>query len=134
MKHLYIDGTFSLAPQHFYQIYVVMAKYIFCIKPIHLITFRRDNWVFPVAYALLSNKSQRTYERMWNLLVQAWPTLQPESISTDFEMGAINAVNNVFPDVDIHGCLFHLVRNMKKHLESLHLMTVLITKISTTNS
>jgi len=52
MKTVYGDGTFKTAPPLFTQIYVILAK--------------RQGFVFPVLYALLPNKEQQTYVRLFN--------------------------------------------------------------------
>lgn len=88
--------------------------------------FRRNNWVFPVIYGLLSTKSQTTYERFWQLVREQWPKFSPQSVSIDYEQGAINAIRAVFPQVDLRGCLFHLVQNMKKRVAEANLTQVLI--------
>lgn len=49
MDKLYVDGTFSIAPPMFAQIYIIMAE--------------RNGFVLPVLYALLPNKTSATYER-----------------------------------------------------------------------
>jgi hypothetical protein len=102
MERLYVDGTFRLAPALFSQIYVIMAD--------------RGGFVLPVLYALLPNKEGRTYLRMFEAIKDLWPHLNPSSISIDFEQAAIGAVRAMFPNCAIHGCLFHLTKNMRKKL------------------
>ena len=102
MERLYVDGTFSLAPALFAQIYVIMAN--------------RRGFVLPVLYALLPNKEGRTYRRLFEAIKELWPYLNPSSISIDFEQAAIGAIRAVFPNCAIHGCLFHLTKNMRKKL------------------
>lgn len=102
MKKLYVDGTFSLAPLLFAQVYVVMAE--------------RGGFVFPLLYALLPNKTEETYCKMFQAMRIFWPDLNPTSISTDFELAALNAIKLVFPQAELYGCLFHLAKNMKKKL------------------
>ncbi|KAL7073059.1 hypothetical protein ACQ4LE_008166 [Meloidogyne hapla] len=102
MKEIFADGTFSLAPPLFSQLYVILS--------------RKRNWVFPVLYCLLSDKSQSTYERMWALIVNLWHDFEPQSVSVDYETAAINSILITFPMCEIRGCLFHLIQNMKKKL------------------
>src|ERR1051325_2693928 len=63
MERLYVDGTFSLAPALFSQIYVIMAD--------------RGEFVLPVIYALLPNKEGATYQRMFAAVKEMWPNLNP---------------------------------------------------------
>lgn len=107
-EHWFVDGTFSTAPQLFYQIYVIMAK--------------KFGAVHPVIYALLPNKQTNTYMRMIALLKEVEPNLNPRKISCDYELAAINAFQEAFPACEILGCFFHLVKNMRKHLGNLQLL------------
>ena len=102
MKKLYVDGTFSISPSLFSQIYVVMAE--------------RGGFVLPVIYAMLPNKEGETYRRMFEAVKQVWPNLNPLSVSIDFEQAAIGALRSTFPNCAIHGCLFHLTKNMRRKL------------------
>lgn len=104
ITRMYVDGTFSLAPVLFSQIYVVLAN--------------RGGFVLPILYALLPNKEGETYRRMFNAVRELWPNLNPSSISIDFEQASIGAVRENFPNCAIHGCLFHLTKNMKHKLAS----------------
>ena len=47
---------------------------------------------------------------------------QPDSVSLDYEMAVIQAVQDVFPDAQLFGCLYHLVHNLKLHLSQLQLI------------
>uniref|UniRef100_A0A5S6QZX5 MULE domain-containing protein n=1 Tax=Trichuris muris TaxID=70415 RepID=A0A5S6QZX5_TRIMR len=109
MKAVYADGTFSIAPDIFEQLYVLLAE--------------REGFVFPLLYALLPNKQEPTYSRMFRAIRDMWPQLSPESISMDFEMAAINAAVATFPSARIFGCFFHLVRNLYKQLNHQSLLT-----------
>ncbi|XP_018494064.1 uncharacterized protein LOC100897149 [Galendromus occidentalis] len=108
VEKIYVDGTFSLSPKLFQQVFVVHAE--------------RSGFVFPVCYALLPNKSQASYTRMIQLLCTAWPHFKPTKVSLDFELGLSNAFRTTFPDAEMNGCLFHLVKNMKGKLMDLGLM------------
>ena len=105
---IYCDGTFSLAPKLFRQVFAILGE--------------RAGFVFPLCHALLPDKKARTYARMISLLRDAWPELNPKQISLDFEIGLIKEFKNAFPDAEIQGCFFHLVKNMKSKLSDLGLI------------
>ncbi|XP_068130062.1 uncharacterized protein [Hyperolius riggenbachi] len=104
VKYLYGDGTFKIALQLFQQVFALVGK--------------REDYVLPLLYCLLPNKSQATYKKMFEAIHQLWPKLNPEYYSTDYEVGAINAFKAVFPSCRINGCFFHLTRNIKKQLDN----------------
>lgn len=108
IKKIYIDGTFSLAPSMFAQIYVVMAE--------------RNGFVLPIMYALLPNKEGGTYYKLFQAIKELWPDLEPLAVSMDYEQGAIQAFRAIFPLSAIHGCLFHLTKNLRKHLSEHNLL------------
>jgi hypothetical protein len=78
VKTVYVDGTFRQAPPLFTQIFVVLGE--------------RHGFVFPLLYCLLPNKQRRTYERLFEAIVALCPQFVPESISMDFEIAVIQAV------------------------------------------
>ena len=99
----YCDGTFKLSPLIFKHVNVLMAK--------------RYGSVHPVLYCLLPNKSRNTYQRMFQMIRNATPGVNPRNISSDFEQAAISAMRDCFPDVQINGCFFHLSHNIHKQLK-----------------
>jgi len=102
MDPVFMDGTFTLAPPLFSQVFVILAK--------------RAEYVFPVMYALLPNKRQETYDNLFGLIKTIRPLFNPTSISLDFEMAVVNSVQQAFPRADLHGCLFHLTKSMRCEL------------------
>lgn len=58
------------------------------------------------------------------MVKQQWPRFSPQSVSIDYEQGAINAIRAIFPQADLRGCLFHLVQNMKKRVAEANLTQV----------
>ena len=99
----YADRTFKLSPPLFYQVYVVMA--------------RRYEGVHPILYALLPDKSRATYFRMFCMIRDAIPGVNPKAISCDFELAAISAMKECFPGVIVQGCFFHLAQNLHKQVK-----------------
>jgi hypothetical protein len=51
-------------------------------------------------------------------------TLKPQRIMTDFELAAISAFKNAFPDIENKSCMFHLGLSIMKHLGILGLKTI----------
>lgn len=76
----------------------------------------RGGFVLPILYVLLPNKEEDTYTRMIRLICGIWPTFQPSHISLDFEFAVINGFRSTFPLAELNGCLFHLVKNLKRKL------------------
>ena len=92
--HWLADGTFKIAPEVFLQVYTV-----------HVVL---QQTVIPCLYALMRNKTEAMYDRMWEAVTQAQGGLNPQTVMADFEVGARNSVKRRFPNVQIAGCFFHL--------------------------
>ena len=78
----FMDGNFSMAPPLFQQLYVVRVPL--------------GETAISVAYALLTNKMQQTYEELLEALVDGchernWDA-DPKTIILDFEIAAIEAI------------------------------------------
>lgn len=108
-KIWYVDGTFKIAPPLFSQVYVILAEYL--------------DSVLPLVYILLPDKQSKTYDKMFSMLKNLRPDLNPSSVSCDFEQAAIKSIKIAFPNVQIFGCLFHLTKNIRKQLGELHLIS-----------
>ena len=104
----YADGTFAVAPQLFYQVYIIMI--------------RKNDGVHPVLYALLQNKQYATYMRMFAMVNEMIANAGPAIINCDFERAAFTAMKDSFPNVEVGGCLFHLSQNVLKQLSGFGLM------------
>ncbi|XP_038653015.1 uncharacterized protein LOC119965989 [Scyliorhinus canicula] len=74
----YCDGTFKIAPKLFSQVYIVLAQ--------------KFGGVIPVLYALLPNKQKVTYSRVFEMIKEIEPTVNPKSILCDFELAAFSAI------------------------------------------
>ncbi|CAF1040298.1 unnamed protein product [Didymodactylos carnosus] len=110
-EEVFIDGTFKVTPVIFYQLYTIHGVY-------------RNN-VFPLVFALLPDKYQRTYQRIINELVHICPLWNPKSIMVDFEKAAINAFQGSFVtstnQATISGCFFHLQNSIQRKVQELGL-------------
>ena len=90
--HLFGDGTFEVSPFIFFQLYTIYA--------IH------NGGLIPCAFALLPNKRQVTYDRLFGEIMQH----MQGHIPMDFQM---NSDAIAFIGVIIKGC-FYLSRNLWK--------------------
>lgn len=103
----YGDGTFKVSPNLFYQLYTLHA-------------FVNDSCV-PLVYALLPDKRQETYVKFLEALSQQRVFPGPRTVMCDFELAPINAFKHVYPNAEIHGCLFHLSQNIFRKTQELGL-------------
>lgn len=87
------DGTFAVVPDLFNQLYTIHAL--------------RDSTSYPCIYALLPNRTEDTYNRLFDVVRNLQPSFQPRVIMTDFERAAINSFHSRFQDAEQRGCFFH---------------------------
>jgi hypothetical protein len=90
-----MDGTFSVTPNIFAQVYTIHIKLY-------------DEFV-PQMWCLLPDKQGATYVRLFQLLSQEavrrnW-NLQPATVHIDFEQAVMQAVQTVF-GIQPTGCIF----------------------------
>lgn len=111
------DGTFKTVPNLFLQLYTIHCK----IGGI-------NSRILPVAYALMTSKSQECYITLFdairNISAQRGYILQPAFILTDFELAPMNAARFVFPNCQPKGCFFHLMQIIYRKIQKLGLATV----------
>ncbi|KAH7710651.1 hypothetical protein AAVH_22058 [Aphelenchoides avenae] len=100
---IYTRGSFKVAPSLFYQLLVVLG--------------RRDGYIDPIFYALLPDKRQESYIRLFATLKHLYPSLKPSRISMDFENALINAGRECFPDSNLEGSLFDLLQKVERQLQ-----------------
>lgn len=88
-----VDGTFSTVPGISNQLYTLHGRY-------------KKNLV-PLVYALTTDRTEETYILILNKLCELKSGLNPQFLVVDFELGFMNAFEDVFSDCVIHGCFFH---------------------------
>ena len=111
MKEIWcVDGTFDVVPRPFYQLYSI--------------SYIENNHVVPCIFALLKRKTQETYTRLFETVLQLIGNCSPRVIKTDFERAAINALQIAFPQTHISGCLFHLNQSIIRKIQHLGLMAL----------
>ena len=83
-----LTGLLKLYSNKFFQLYTIHCE--------------KDGYIIPYIYALLKDKREATYDRLFKQLIQIEPGLNPTQIMVDFEKATINALEEnfiaVFPD------------------------------------
>ena len=96
-NELFMDGTFSVSPHLFKQLFSIQVQYL--------------GQMIPVVYALLPDKAQATYCRMFNIIRSLCNDrnlpFNPVSLQSDYEQAIIQAIRIVFPASRPRGCYFH---------------------------
>lgn len=92
LREFFIDGTFKVVPEIFYQLFVIHANY-------------RDH-IIPVAFVLLSGKTGQHYQTMINEIIALVPGWSPRQIMIDFEKALITMFGRAFPRAELSGCFF----------------------------
>ncbi|XP_052119465.1 uncharacterized protein LOC127748746, partial [Frankliniella occidentalis] len=108
----HLDGTFDTPPEIFAQILTMHGEY--------------HNETLPLVYALLPNKTQDTYHRAIDAVIDACERYRlrrpaPRTVITDMEKGLMNAVQALFPATELRLCLFHLRQAAFRKIQSLGL-------------
>ncbi|CAI6363083.1 unnamed protein product [Macrosiphum euphorbiae] len=103
------DGTFQFAPNFFMQMYTVH-----CFK---------NGFYLPVIFIFLKDKFKQTYIEMWKFIKELYlqhtsQTLNLCKLHIDFEIGAHEAVREVFPNVQLIGCRFHLSQSWWRYINA----------------
>ena len=114
-KHFYIDGTF-VYPKGFKQLIVILYYDQNLEKR------------YPGVFALINNKTENGYKNLFKsifeiITIENSKDLKLESYSTDFEVGLMNALEEVFPNKRKIGCFFHYTRALREKMKKLGLLT-----------
>jgi hypothetical protein len=91
------DGTFSVVPDGFYQLYVIQGLY--------------NSNMLPCVFALLTGKSEEIYRKLILELkddaLKLSLEFKPSQLTVDFEMAVMGAFKYHFPRIQVSGCFFH---------------------------
>jgi hypothetical protein len=114
-EYLVCNGTFEMAPTSTFQLYTVHG-YL-------------NGEGMALFWALLPNKTQGTYVEMWTAVRDALVSKFGDTgniwcFLTDFELAAIHAIQEVFPQTNVKGCTFHFRQAIMRHVGNEGLQTV----------
>ena len=112
----FLDGTFSVSPTIFTQLFTVVGLQKRAGHD------SSEGVPLPLVYALLSRKTQDQYEAVLAAVKQAVEEYRlhncaPRNIMTDFEKGIINACQKIYPQVAVSCCSFHLGQSVYRQVQ-----------------
>jgi len=112
-----MDGTFDTVPTIFRQLY-----------SIHASVGGENSRILPLAYILMSRKSEVLYTRLFQDLIDCCEDiggqLSPTWILTDFEQAAIKSSRTEFPGIKNKACFFHLSQSAWRKVQGSGLATL----------
>ena len=101
------DGTFKPCPDVYFQLFTLHVQ--------------NGKFSIPRVFVLLPDKREETYRRLYAILKELRPGLNPEAIMFDFEKASHNAFSEEFPEASVKACLFHLGQSMYRKIVDLGL-------------
>lgn len=113
VRHYFADGTFKCCAKPFLQLYVIHGD---------IGSTETGTNIVPFFYAVLTNKEETTYERLFSKLKSHLPEWTAEMMTLDYEKGPINAIKKTFPNIIVKGCFVHFGRALLRKAKSLGLL------------
>jgi len=114
------DGTYKSCPSFFKQLYTIHGS----------IKRGNDQICLPLVFALMTNQTENSYKLMFTALndfaIEHRINFKDNTdleIITDFEIAAINAINDIFPFAMHSACFFHFSQNIYRHIQKEGLTT-----------
>lgn len=111
--NMYCDGTFSIIPLKFKQLYIIMGEI--------------EEKPRLIAYILMEGRSYEDYLYLFKFLRDAL-SIEPGSIMADFEKAVRKAAKEVWPACKIEGCMFHFCQALRRMARSMEEITKLLEK------
>lgn len=71
--------------------------------------------VFPLCYVLMTSRSAKCYEDVFNFIENNILKLDPVELMTDFEAGLRKAIEKIYPHAILRGCWFHLCQALRRN-------------------
>ena len=110
-SHWYVDSTFHVVPDDFYQLLVIVVY-----------DDVTDSYM-PCCYCLASRKNQHIYYKIFRDIKEILEDNHDlESITLDFEQSQIDGAGKVFPNLKFIGCKFHFMQALLRKAQKKGLM------------
>lgn len=103
--HWYVDGTFKIVPELFFQLYTIHGS-------------TNAGFIVPCLFALLPNKTRETYDRLFHYVKNLRLDMGPATVMMDYEKAAMNSVEATFPRAAVTGCFYHLSQSVYRKIQS----------------
>ena len=100
------DGTFSICPAEFHQLFTIFAKVY-------------NIWL-PMLYCLMEHRTVQDYDEIFEFVGQSVNN-EPPTVIMDFEQASTSSFRNVFVDGTVLHCFFHLSQSVFRKVQSLGL-------------
>ena len=102
------DGTFDVRPLLFEQVYLVCGY--------------NEGFMIPCIYVLTTKKDETTYSKIFSHIVtlgtnRQGVVMKPSHLTCDFEISAINAFKNIFPEAQVKTCFFHYSQSLWRKIQ-----------------
>ena len=104
---MFVDATFAIVPHPFYQCLIIM------------VFDARLRIFIPVAWILMTGKTNECYWQAFNWLCSAVDEIAPAYIGVDFKRAFFTQVTNHFSEADLIGCLFHFKQAARRKMKEL---------------
>ena len=107
----YLDGTFTIRPLIFEQVYILCGF--------------SNGFMIPRVYCLTTKKDEQVYTKIFEHVISLAQkldlNLQPRQLTIDFEIATMNSSCRLFPTASVTGCLFHYVQSLRRKIQELSL-------------
>jgi hypothetical protein len=105
------DGTFSIRPLIFVQVYILCGF--------------SNGFMIPCVYCLTTKKDEQVYTKISghviSLVRKLDLNLQLRRLTTDFEIATMNSFCRLFPTASVSGCPFHYAQSLWRKIQELGL-------------
>ncbi|XP_051153731.1 uncharacterized protein LOC127276996 isoform X2 [Leptopilina boulardi] len=103
--------------------YHLLRDYEMAVKFLNM--FRNSPMGFPLAYALMENKTETAYRSVFHEIQRIVPEFSATTIMTDYEPALQNSARAFFPNGEHHACYYHYTQSIYRNAVQLDLKVYL---------